>query len=379
MFTRFLVALLASASFAAAATSAVAPAASSPATAAVVLPLSRPLPPPLPASIMELPPELRERFHAEVMSVPGTQVQLLDRMVAFLFGTAGLGMQYQHDATYTVEQAFATRKANCLTFTLLSIALAREAGLDAYGQEIDEVLTWHQQGNLIYRANHVNAGIALNNRRRFTIDVAVDAVIARDPPEPVSDQRLLALFYNNRAAELMGTAQREAALRFVEISLRLDPDYATSWNTAGVVQLHRGDLVSAERHYRRALELDPSHSVTLFNLVRLHQRSGDSRQAGIFQRRLEKAQLRDPFHQFQTAVELEAKGDLAQALKHYQRAIRLHGDEHRFHFGLARIYLALGEARLAGRSLARAHSLSKGDARERYHAKLDTLRLRHGN
>lgn len=378
MLTRLLMALLACAAFSA--TAAVAPAAGIPPDAAVVLPATlESAPPPLPATIMELPRELRERFRAEVTSVEGTQSQLLERTVAFLFGEAGLGMQYQHDATYTVEQAYAERKANCLTFTLLSIALAREAGLQAYGQEIDDVLTWHQQGNLIYRANHVNAGVTLQTRRRFTIDVAVDAVIARNPPQQVSDQRLLALFYNNRAAELMGANQREAAAPYMEISLKLDPGYATSWNTAGVLQSHGGNLALAERHYKRALALDPAHSVTLFNLVSLYQRSGDQRQAKVFMRRLEKAQLRDPFHQFQTAVELEEKGDFARALKHYQRAIQLHGNEHRFHFGLARTHLALGDGRLAGKSLARAHALSQGDARERYHAKLDTLRSRLGD
>ena len=78
-----------------------------------------------------------------------------------------------------------------------------------------------------------------------------------------------------------------------------------------------------------------------------------------YQRRLEKARLADPFHQFLLAMESEERGDHPRAVLHYKRAIRLHRHEELFHFGLARVYFAMGETRHGNRALARAQLLEK--------------------
>lgn len=337
-------------------------------------PVSPPVaPPPAPEQVLAIPAELRTRFQQQVVDQNRSSTRRLDLLVDFLFDDAGLGMEYEHNATYTVEQAYRTRKANCLTFTLLAIALAREAGLEAYGQDIEDTLVWRQEQNTIYRTTHVNAGIQIK-RQRYSVDVAWDSVIARNPPERIPDQRLLAHFYNNRAAELMALEQMESAEAYAAISLRLDPGYATSWSNAGVLHMRGGNSVSAERYYKRALELEPEHAGALFNIVGLYRRTDDQEHADEYQQRLEKARLRDPFHQFLLAADYEHHGDYARAAEHYRRAIRLHETEHRFYFGLARAYLQLGQARRAGRALARAQALSNGTTQALYQAKLDNLR-----
>lgn len=325
------------------------------------------------AHVMALPPELRARLQEEVIGKGRSDMQRLERLVDFMFDEHGLGMQYQDDATHTVEQAFVTRKANCLAFTLLFVAMAREAGLDVYPQAIEEVLAWRQVENTVYRTNHINAGVRIGGRR-YTADVASDSVIARHSPEPVSDARLLANYYNNRAAELMAHGATAAALEYMRTSLELDPAYATSWSNAGVVHLRNGDRAAAERAYARALELEPQNAGALFNMVGLYQLNGNRKLEEGFRRRLEKARLKDPFHQFLVAMEYEKQGDYRRAVDHYKRAIRLYDGEHRFHFGLARAYLHLGDARRAGRALVRAHELSDDATRGVYQAKLDKLK-----
>lgn len=338
-------------------------------------PVSPPvLPPPRPEQVLAMPAELRTQFRQQVMDRSDSQTRRLELLVDFLFNhDTGLGMEYEHDATYTVEQAYRTRKANCLTFTLLAVALAREAGIEAYGQDIDDTLVWRQEQNTIYRTTHVNAGATVK-RHRYSVDVAWDSVIARSPPERIPDQRLLAHFYNNRVAELMARNQHDAAAAYVAVSLQLDPDYATSWSNAGVLYMRNGDPGEAERHYLHALELEPAHPGALFNVVGYYRRMGDQAHADEYQRRLEKARLKDPFHQFLLASDYEKHGDYARAAEHYRRAISLHDSEHRFYFGLARAYLQMGQARRAGRALARAQALSNGATQALYQAKLDTLR-----
>ena len=163
-----------------------------PATSVAPVPSVTPVTP----AVLPMPrPEqgMAAQLQQQVIGAGGSGRSRLERLVGFLFQKPGLGMEYSADATLTVEQAYRTRKANCLTFTLLTVALARESGLQAYGQELDDIVAWRVGDDIIYRFNHVNAGITVG-RSRLTVDVAQDLVRGRKPPEPISDQRLLALY-----------------------------------------------------------------------------------------------------------------------------------------------------------------------------------------
>lgn len=331
------------------------------------------------AQVMAVPPELLARLPRD-LSARGRPPRLrLERLVDFMFAPEprGLGMTYEHDATHTVEQAYLTRKANCLGFTLLAIALARASGFEAYGQEIDHALSWQQEGDILFQYHHVNAGIR-SGQDKFTLDVASDSVIAARPPRRIPDHRLLAAYYSNRAVELVQSEPANAA-RHIAVSLRQDPDYASAWNNAGVVHLRKGDPTAAETDYLRALELDPEHSGALTNLHAFYLATGDQARAERYRHRIEQARLRDPFHYFLRAQDYEKNGEYRQAIRQYRKAIALLGSEHRFYFGLARAYLHAGQARRAGEALKRAEGLSHGAARDRYQAKLEALRRQYGN
>jgi len=339
----------------------------------VVSAFAQPAPPPAPADVLAVPEPLRQQFREQVLAHARLPSARLERMVDFLFSPQGLGMRYEPDANHTVAEAYATRQANCMSFTLLTVALAREAGLEAYAQQVDETLAWRQDRNTLYRTQHVNAGVRIRERR-FTVDVAWDEVITREPPERIRDERLIAHYYNNRAAELLEQGAVEDARRHAEIALDLDPGYATSWSNTGVIYLRGGDAARAKQAYQHALDLDHDNPGALFNLVTFYQRAGDREAARPLQKRLDAVRARDPFHHFLLAAGFERDGDLAQAAEHYRKAIQLYDREHRFHFGLARVYFLQGDTRRAGKALAHARELSEGDTRALYQAKLDTLR-----
>lgn len=346
---------------------------------APVDPASRALPPaalPSPEQVLAIPPELQARVRTRVNGRPQRR---LERLVEFMFAPEpeGLGMTYADDASHTVTEAYGTRQANCLGFTLMVVALAREVGLDAYGQEIDRAFSWHQQNGILFQYNHINAGVRID-MERFTVDVASDSVIAARPPQRIHDRRLLAGYYSNRAVELLAHDQPALAASHIEAALAQDPAYASAWNNAGVVRMRSGDAAGAERAYARALRLAPDHGGALTNLYVLYRQSGDAARAAHYRERIERARLRDPFHYFTRALAHEQRGEYRDAVRQYRRAIKLLGSEHRFHFGLARAYLHLGDARRAGAALRRAYELGDGRARDRYQAKLELLQQRYG-
>lgn len=336
-------------------------------------------PPPSPTEILAVPEPMRTHYRYWETQTPDGPAQRpedrLEHLVNFLFDQKGLGLTYQYDANYTVAEVYATRRVNCLSFTLTVLALARDLGLRAYAQEIEDVLTWYQEGNTVYRNNHVNAGVRIRSQR-FSVDVAWDEVITRQQPKEITDNHLFALFYNNRAVGLLAKGNVEAADMYMKSALAMDNTYAPIWNNFGVVHLRQGNTAVAERDYQRALAANPSHSPALFNLSSLYTRTGRLDEAAPLQKRLEQIRARDPFDQFLLALDAERKGQYELAVTFYQRAIRLYDSEHRFYQGLARAYLHLGDARRAGRALDHAARLTQGATQAQYQAKLERIRNR---
>ena len=82
--------------------------------------------------VMALPDALRLQVHSVVGEGDSAPTLRFQRLMNFVIDNHGLGMTYQDDATYTVTEAYTKRRANCLTFTLLVLALAKEVGLEAY-------------------------------------------------------------------------------------------------------------------------------------------------------------------------------------------------------------------------------------------------------
>jgi tetratricopeptide (TPR) repeat protein len=343
-------------------------------------PLPPPLPvlperlqPPDPASVMQIPLELKVLLRQRIVARRGDQRTQLGQLVEFLFDQEhGLGVRYDDDATLTVAEIGQHRTANCLSFTLLTVALARELGIDTFGQDLADTLMWRQEDRTLYHATHVNAGVWIG-RSRFSVDVASDRVLTRHEPRRISDNRLLAQFYNNRSAELMAQDLLEAALAHSNVSLKLDPDYATSWNNAGVVHLRAGRAAEAENHYLRALALDPNHASALANLVNHYERGGRPERAVAYRQRLNDVQQRNPFHHYLLALDLEQQQRWDEAIDGYRRAIKLWDGEHRFHFGLARAYFQTGRLGPASRELERARTLAQGETKALYQAKLAAL------
>lgn len=310
------------------------------------------------AEILALPPELRSRFHAALAPGqppgPGQPApRRIERIVAFVFAPEALGMRYREGANHSVAESYATREANCLGFTLLFLALAREVGLPAGAQEFHQTLSWSRQDETVYRNSHVNAWVRVGGRQ-YVFDVAPDSFVSRHAPRKITDRQLLAHYYNNRAMNDLAQGALEPATALMQQALALQPERASHWSNAGVLQLRRGDPAAAEAAYRRALQLDPRNVEALFNSISLAQRRGDARIAARLRAQLEKVQQRDPFHHFLRALDYERDGDLQRAIEHYRRASRLQRSEPRFHAALARAYRQAGDERRAAQAQARA-------------------------
>lgn len=330
--------------------------------------------PPPPEQVMAIPEGLRAAFRKEVLDATSFPEARLAKLVEFVFDRDKLGVEYQPNETMTVAGAFQSRKVNCLSSTLLIVALAREAGLQAEGQEVPRILAWGATGETVIQSKHANAIVGVANKRRFVVDVDASDVLATDALNPVSDERLLALFYGNRAMELMVAGRLGEARTWLAAAFRHAPDDPVLLNNAGVLSLRSGDAAAAEDHFLKAVQKDPEQISVLSNLVSFYEKQGGGERARPWKQRAEKALRRDPYYQFSLGRQYEQAGIYKDAVRQYRRAITLHDGEHRFHFALARIYFETGQYDKVSRELAKAIELAEGGTRERYQGKLAALR-----
>jgi Flp pilus assembly protein TadD len=103
----------------------------------------------------------------------------------------------------------------------------------------------------------------------------------------------------------------------------------------------------------------------LANLVGFHRANGNAAQVAAYEKRLNRAQGRDPFSQFLLGHSRLEAGATADAIVHYRRAIRMLPDEPQFHRGLAEAYQALGDTTAAQRARDRALRLEANQEAQR--------------
>src|SRR3546814_1589478 len=82
---------------------------------------------------MALPVGLRQALPALELD-NASEIDRVRRLFVFMVAEDGLALHYLEQPTYGIAESYARREVNCLSFTMMFIALARAAGVDAYAQ-----------------------------------------------------------------------------------------------------------------------------------------------------------------------------------------------------------------------------------------------------
>lgn len=320
-------------------------------------------PPPEPHELLVLPHPVLERLQSEVIERGRGSERRLELLIDLLFDDDGLALRYAFEPTLTAAEAIAAGHGNCLSFTLLFLALAEAAGIEAQARELALATDWRRDGNALFEAGHINVQVR-TERRRLIVDFAPDPVETSAATirgaRLIPIERLQAHFYSNRSAELLAAGDAGAAREWNQMALSLEPELIGALNNRGVIESRLGRPDLAEEFYRRALAVDADNVNALFNLLNLYQRDGRTAQAGAIRAHLETLNPRDPYFQWALGVQFESDGDFRQALGFYQRAVRLQPSDPMLHLGLARAASALSQDRRAERALGQARDLMRG-------------------
>jgi Flp pilus assembly protein TadD len=310
------------------------------------------------ADVRGLDDAMREFVDRAVSSAWSGEARLRHLLRAML-GSGLFALDYEGELTLTAQETFHARAGNCLAFTNLFVALAREARLQAFYQEVDVPALWSGDGDYSLLIQHVNVLVretpsGWQAPREHVVDFNLPNYRGAYPQRLIDDQRVDALFYNNLGVEALRAGDHRSAFVYLLKAMREDPGTAAAWGNLGVLYL-RNDLPEhAESAFHRALRAERGNKPAMSNLANLYDQRGDAELAEAYRARIRRHNARNPYYQLQLAERAYAEGRVEDGLDAINHAIRLNADEHRFHYMRALLLAQAGRLDASRASLERA-------------------------
>ncbi len=325
----------------------------------------------------ETPPELQAFARRHTMAQRGVTAKVGALMKAFFAPPeeGGLGITYDNAYTRTLVEAWRDRKANCLTLTALCVVACRSIDLNArYGESL-RVNRWRRVGSIIHYERHVVAMVPTGLiGNEIIADFLPEIRLGSQLIAPLEPKRVLALFFSNRAVEMLAEARADDALAFARQCVEIDPGLGVGWNILGVVQRSQGLDAEAEKSFLKALQADPRDGAPCGNLEILLKAQGRQAEAQVYRERGLEIRKKDPFFNAFLAEEAFQGCNWEEAEKRIRQAIRLLPMESDFYLIQARICLARGQQKEAIKALEKARKWALPEMRARYDAKLALLK-----
>lgn len=338
--------------------------------------------------VFELDEEMRQ-FVQKQMSLRHSERSPVEALIAGIFGRAELNLLYINNANTSARETFHNQAANCLSLSIMTFALAKHANFNARFYEVQVPELWTVRNGRSFLNGHVNLRLSHSVRnedlivfnRVSSLEVDFDRRVGRLKlkSEPITQQRVLAMFYNNKGADALALNNQDRAYAYFRQALLLEPEFDSAWVNLGVLYRHVSELELAEKAYEVAVLLSPDNSSARENMAYLYSLTGREEQANGILRSLEKKRRRNPYYQYLLGEQQYEKRNWMQAVKHFRKAIQMRGDKHEFYFALARAYYQSGDISHSQLFLQKAKELADNESVARkYQSKLDTLSRRSG-
>ncbi|AZP13586.1 tetratricopeptide repeat protein [Undibacterium parvum] len=300
-----------------------------------------------------------------------------------------LRIEYDSIMTKKATQTFETRSGNCLSLVIMTAAFAKQLNLTVQYQSVDTEQAWSSNGDFHFASGHVNIVLGkksniwragYDSSESLTIDFLPPADLLGQKTRPIEEKAILAMYMNNRAAELLAENLVEEAYWFARDAMLRDPDFLSAYNTMGVIYMRHDNLLQAEQNFLSVLSRDSKNTTAMHNLASVLEQQGRVAEANAWRIQLKELQPSPPFYYFKLGKTAMSQGDYLDAKKHFMKELQRDPYYHELHFWLALAHLNLGEFKLATEQLNFAKDNStNSDSYKLYSAKLDKIRVRGGH
>jgi Flp pilus assembly protein TadD len=308
--------------------------------------------------ILALDDDMRQ-FLAEHVPESAHSLQKPKLLLKAFFADDGIKVQYDNIRTGTAIETFHSKEGNCLAFTNLFIAMAREVGLRASFQEVETPPLWDSRGEFFIYNRHINVLLRYKHSEDQVVDFDMANFNEEFPRKRISDEAAAAQYHNNMSVHWLLREDARKALAHQRLALKIQPDVDYMWTNLGAVYSHFGYSEFAEAAFLTALSYDENDLVALSNLARLYRRRGDEEMAEFYAAQAEAFRLKNPFYLYSLASQHYKQGKYELAREELKRAIYLQKGEHEFHQLMGLNELRMGETAQAREHFEQAAELAR--------------------
>jgi Tfp pilus assembly protein PilF len=328
--------------------------------------------------VLSLSDAMRLYLRREVLSRARTKGPRTG-LIEALYTRSQLKLTYDASTTRTAAEAFEARAGNCLSLVLMTAAFARELGLEVQYNDVLIEPSWSRSDGIEFANGHVN--LTLGGRLadkghslemvNLTVDFLPQADLRGQRSRPIGERTVIAMYLNNRAAEMLAQDRRDEAYGFARAAVQYEPRYLAARNTLAVIYRRHGHPRLAEQTLRQVLALEPANVSALGNLAHALAAQGKDEEARAVREALARIQPQPPFYFLDQGLAALKRGEPAQAKQLFQQQIERASDYHEAHFWLGVANLQLGNLEEARAELHAAWENSvTNDERQLYAAKL---------
>jgi tetratricopeptide (TPR) repeat protein len=289
-------------------------------------------------------------------------------LLALVFGPDLKRFGYVAGQSTTAAETWARQRGDCLSLTVLTYSLAKAMGLAVRIQEVRAPALFDRRDQFDVVNQHVNVLFHRAHRDPRTSelrDVVVDfdpGYASRRPGRALSEDALLARYYNNIATEHLAKGRLALAYAHFKAAIEADPGYAASYGNLAVLYRDAGMTAPAEQLLQRAIALAEQPDVPLHTLHEMLIEQGRMAEAEHYKRALAAARERDPYHWIGLGLRHLNEGEIGQAIVALEAAKDLASGFVEIHRYLATAYSRAGDAAKARHELAVVASLGGGGA-----------------
>lgn len=328
--------------------------------------------------ILALNDEMRDYVAAKVGGDPQARSRLR-KLIGGMIDDGLLTLDYDPNLTYSAIETFQNRQGNCLSFSILFAALAREANLDATFQMVEIPPSFRADGEIVLLNNHINVRVkGIRRDINFAGDYVVDFNTAEYngnyDTRKVDDNYAIALYFSNVAVESMQAGRSEQAFRYLKKGIETDPEIAGLWVNLGVLYSRNKRHDMAVQAYQQALSIQPSNKSALVNLASVLQHLGRAEDARRYSEKVAYYRNRNPYYHYYRAQTAYREQRFDDAMTDLAEAVKLKEDEHQFYFLRGLVHEQMKEYDLAARNYRKAKDTAeKAELVSGYTRKLQAL------
>ncbi|HET6565262.1 MAG TPA: tetratricopeptide repeat protein [Xanthomonadales bacterium] len=272
-----------------------------------------------------------------------------------------LRFDYRPELTLPPVETFNRHTGNCLSYSAMFMMMARHLGLKAYYQEVEIPQTWTSDNDTLLVSMHVNVAVDAPMGGSWVVDVSGRSDVRSRLQRRISDNVVLAQYYNNLGADALADGDLGMAYAYMSKAIATEPELHYLWSNLGVVYSRNEQIDDATNAYLTALGIDSSSSMAANNLYLIYEKTGNLAAAAELQKRVDRNRRKNPYYLSYLASLALEEGRLDESRQLTEKALELQGNEFRFHYQLALTLVREGKRNEAEASLQRALELAPDD------------------